>query len=80
MSNALTLSDMSPALRKVVGRESHEPHRRKSRMREIRLSGSGEGLGNDLLAPPLREHPQRPTARRRAAQCGLDMLRRMEEG
>jgi addiction module HigA family antidote len=37
------------------------------------------GNSHDLLAPPLREHSQRPTARRRAAQCGLDMLRRMEE-
>ena len=35
MSNALTLIDMSPGLQKVVGRRSHEPHRRRSRMVEI---------------------------------------------
>ena len=45
LSNALTLSDMSPGLVKVVETRRHEPHRRKSRMREIRLSGSGEGPG-----------------------------------
>jgi hypothetical protein len=46
MGNALTLRTMSAGLRKVVGRGHHEPHRRKSRMREIRSSGSGEGLGS----------------------------------
>ena len=35
MSNALTLNDMSPALRKVVEMCNHESHRRKSRMVEI---------------------------------------------
>jgi len=44
MSNALTLNDMSPALRKVVETRSHESHRRKSRMRETRSSRSVEGV------------------------------------
>jgi hypothetical protein len=43
MPNALTLERMSPQLRKVAARR--EPCRRKSRMVEISLSGSGEGLG-----------------------------------
>ena len=38
------------------------------------------GNANDLLAPPLREPSQRSPARRGAAQCGLDRLRRREEG
>ena len=45
MPNALTLEHMSPGLVKVVETCNHEPHRRKSRMREIRSSGSGEGPG-----------------------------------
>jgi hypothetical protein len=35
MSNALTLSNMSLGLLKVVETRNHEPHRRKSRMEEI---------------------------------------------
>jgi hypothetical protein len=54
MSNALTLNDMSPALRKVVETRSHESHRRKSRMREIRSSGSGEGPGRVTSRPTLQ--------------------------
>ena len=54
MSNALTLNDMSPALRKVVETRSHESHRRKSRMREIRSSGSGEGPGWATSRPTLQ--------------------------
>ena len=42
MSNASTLDSMPPQLRKVAECESY---RRKSRMVEISLSGSGEGLG-----------------------------------
>jgi len=54
MSNALTLESMSPELVKVVERCSHEPHRRKSRMREIRSSGSGEGPGWVTARPTLQ--------------------------
>ena len=51
MSNALTLADMSPGLLEVV--EKHESHQRKSRMVEISLSGSGEGLGWATAQPTL---------------------------
>jgi hypothetical protein len=54
MPNALTLESMSPELVKVVERCSHEPHRRKSRMREIRSSGSGEGPGWVTARPTLQ--------------------------
>jgi len=74
MSNALTLNDMSPALRKVVETRSHESHRRKSRMREIRSSGSGEGPGWATSRPTLQRHlriapPERPLARRSTVPC-----------
>ena len=61
MSNALTLHDMSPGLRKVVEMGNHEPHRRKSRMREIRSSGSGEGPGW-VTARPTLQRPFPPPA------------------
>ena len=54
MANALTLETMSPELVEVVATRSHEPHRRKSRMREIRLSGSGEGPGWATARPNLQ--------------------------
>jgi hypothetical protein len=54
MPNALTLETMSPGLLKVGETRSPEPHRRKSRMREIRLSGSGEGLGWATSQPTLQ--------------------------
>jgi len=54
MPNALTLETMSPGLLKGVATRSHEPHRRKSRMREIRSSGSGEGLGWATSQPTLQ--------------------------
>ena len=56
MPNALTLETMSPGLLKVGETRSPEPHRRKSRMREIRLSGSGEGPSWATARPT----PQRP--------------------
>jgi hypothetical protein len=61
MPNALTLENMSPELVKVVERCSHEPHRRKSRMREIRSSGSGEGPGW-VTARPTLQRPFPPPA------------------
>src|SRR4029434_10594175 len=54
MTNALTLETMSPELVKVVATRSHEPHRRKSRMREIRSYGSGEGPGRVTARPTLQ--------------------------
>ena len=54
MPNALTLETMSPGLLKVGGTRNPEPHRRKSRMREIRSSGSGEGLGWATSQPTLQ--------------------------
>ena len=54
MPNALTLEIMSPGLLKVGGTRNPEPHRRKSRMREIRSSGSGEGLGWATSQPTLQ--------------------------
>ena len=54
MPNALTLEHMSPGLWKVVETCNHEPHRRKSRMREIRSSGSGEGPGWVTARPTLQ--------------------------
>ncbi len=54
MSNALTLIDMSPRLQEEVGRRSYESHRRKSRMVEISLSGSGEGPGRVTSRPTLQ--------------------------
>ena len=54
MPNALTLADMSPGLLEVV--EKHESHQRKSRMVEISLSGSGEGLGWATAQPTLQRH------------------------
>jgi len=56
MPNALTLEIMSPGLLKVGGTRNPEPHRRKSRMREIRSSGSGEGLGWATSQPTLQRH------------------------
>ena len=53
MPNALTLADMSPGLLEVV--EKHESHQRKSRMVEISLSGSGEGLGWATAQPTLQQ-------------------------
>ena len=62
MPNALTLEHMSPGLLKVVETCNHEPHRRKSRMREIRSSGSGEGPGRVTSRPTLQAlfAPPRP--------------------
>ena len=54
MANALTLETMSPGLVKVVETCNHEPHRRKSRMREIRSYGSGEGPGWVTSRPTLQ--------------------------
>jgi len=54
MPKALTLETMSPGLLKGGETRSPEPHRRKSRMREIRLSGSGEGLGWATSQPTLQ--------------------------
>ena len=54
MANALTLETMSPERVKVVATRSHEPHRRKSRMREIRSYGSGEGPGWVTARPTLQ--------------------------
>ena len=63
MPNALTLESMSPELVKVVATWSHEPHRRKSRMVEISLSGSGEGPGRVTSRPTLqsRSEPLSPS-------------------
>ena len=61
MPNALTLEHMSPGLVKVVETCNHEPHRRKSRMREIRSSGSGEGPGW-VTARPTLQRPFPPPA------------------
>ena len=80
MANALTLETMSLGLVKVVETCNHEPHRRKSRMREIRSYGSGEGPGwvtsrptlQSTFAPPARERaPQRPPAAGHAAPTAL---------
>jgi hypothetical protein len=54
MPKALTWETMSPGLLKGGETRSPEPHRRKSRMREIRLSGSGEGLGWATSQPTLQ--------------------------
>ena len=54
MPNALTLETMSPGLLRVGETRSPEPHRRKSRMREIRSSGSGEGPGWVTARPTLQ--------------------------
>jgi hypothetical protein len=54
MPNALTLEHMSPGLLKVVETRNHKPHRRKSRMREIRSYGSGEGPGWATSRPTLQ--------------------------
>ena len=54
MPNALTLEHMPPGLLKVVETCNHEPHRRKSRMREIRSYGSGEGPGRVTSRPTLQ--------------------------
>jgi len=54
MPHALTWESMSPGLLKVGETRSPEPHRRKSRMREIRSSGSGEGLGWATSQPTLQ--------------------------
>ena len=54
MPTALTLATMSPGLLKGVATRSHEPHRRKSRMRAIRSSGSGEGPGRVTARPTLQ--------------------------
>src|SRR5712691_3805797 len=54
MPNALTLEHMSPGLLKVVETRNHEPQRRKSRMREIRSYGSGEGPGWETSRPTLQ--------------------------
>ena len=63
MPNALTLETMSPGLLKVGETRSPEPHRRKSRMREIRSSGSGEGPGWATSRPTLQPlFPARPVA------------------
>jgi hypothetical protein len=56
MPKALTWETMSPGLLKGGETRSPEPHRRKSRMREIRLSGSGEGLGWATSQPTLQRH------------------------
>jgi len=72
MPNALTLEHMSPGLVKVVETCNHEPHRRKSRMREIRSSGSGEGPGRVTARPTLQRHfhPAAATARLWPASAG----------
>jgi len=54
MPHALTWESMSPGLLKVGETRSPEPHRRKSRMREIRSSGSGEGPGWATSRPTLQ--------------------------
>jgi len=75
MPNALTLADMSPGLLEVV--EKHESHQRKSRMVEISLSGSGEGLGWATAQPTLQApfHALTPAdtspRQRRASPAGL---------
>jgi hypothetical protein len=56
MPNALTLESMSPGLLKVGETRSPEPHRRKSRMREIRSYGSGEEPGRVTSRPTLQRH------------------------
>src|SRR6266568_2683961 len=61
MPNALTLEIMSPGLLKVGGTRNPEPHWRKSRMREIRSSGSGEGPGWATSRPTL-QRPLPPPA------------------
>ena len=71
MPKALTLAHMSPGLVQGVETCNHEPHRRKSRMRESRSSGSGEGPGwvtswptlQGLLAPSRRQGRCRPPRR-----------------
>src|SRR5207344_646486 len=64
MPNALTWESMSPERVKVVETCSHESHRRKSRMREIRSSGSGEGPGRVTARPTLQRpfYPAPPEA------------------
>jgi hypothetical protein len=54
MPNALTLESRSPELVKGVETCRHEPHRRQSRMRAIRSSGSGEGPGRVTSRPTLQ--------------------------
>jgi hypothetical protein len=56
MPHALTLATMSPGLLQGVATRSHEPHRRKSRMWEIRSSGSGEGPGRVTARPTLQRY------------------------
>jgi hypothetical protein len=56
MPNALTLEHMSPGLLQGVETRNHKPHRRKSRMREIRSSGSGELPGWATFRPTLQQH------------------------
>jgi len=51
---ALTLETISPRLLKGGEMRSPAPQRRKSRRRDIRLSGSGEGLGWATSLPPLQ--------------------------
>jgi hypothetical protein len=85
MPNALTLETMSPGLLKVGETRSPEPHRRKSRMREIRSSGSGEGLGWATSQPtlqrsfatvPMGVHPlEQPDVRRAGLAGGRSPLR-----
>jgi hypothetical protein len=54
MAKALPWEHRSPGLWKGVETGNHEPHRRKSRMREIRSSGSGEGPGRVTSRPTLQ--------------------------
>ena len=68
MPNALTLEIMSPGLLKVGGTRNPEPHRRKSRMREIRSSRSGEGLGWATSQPTL-QRPFPPAACAHPVPC-----------
>ena len=74
MPNALTLETMSPRFLRVGETRSPEPHQRKSRMREIRSSGSGEGPGwvtaRPTLPSPFGATPQAAPARRRGLQPG----------
>ena len=71
MPNALTLETISPGLLKGVEMRSHEPHRRKSRMVEISLSGSGEGPGWETSRPTLQRHfAPAPAARSPAPLAG----------
>ena len=56
MPNALTLENMSPGLLKGGETRSPEPHWRKSRMREIRSYGTGEGSGWVTARPTLQRY------------------------